>query len=509
MRKLTALLTALAAAFTYACAGTSFAKAEAYDQTFEKQISAFPESYKPALRALHEQHPKWVFTPVDTGLEWSDVVKEETLLGRSLVNGTSPEAWKSMEKGAYNFTTGTWYGLDGSWVAASDAVVKYNLDPRNFINDTYVFMFENLSYNPEIHTITGVQNILADTFMRGNYTCPDTGEVKNYAETFMEAAERAGVSPYHMAGRCRNEQGVNGAIQSLGTAPGYEGYFNFFDVQAYATSTLSAGQMGARYAMTYNPTYLLPWTNQYKSIIGGAIYLGSGYINKGQDTIYFQKFDVTDGGNGYYYHQYMTCINGAAIEGKNLRKAYNSKVLESALEFKIPFYKNMPDSPVPEPPSTGSNNNLLSSLTVSGCTLSPSFDKYTQSYTATVDGSVSSVKVTAKALGSGAKISGTGNVSLSDGKNTLNIKVTSTSGDVRTYKVVITKKASTSLKKGDIDGSGTVDVTDALLILSHNAGEKTLPSAQLSRADIDANGRVDVTDALLILQYVSGKTKSL
>ena len=509
MKKLTALLTAMAAAFTYICAGTSFAKAEAYDQAFEKQISAFPDSYKPGLRALHELHPKWVFTPVDTGIDWNTLVKEETLLGRSLVNGSSSESWKSMEKGAYNFSTGTWYGLDGSWVAASDAVVRYYLDPRNFLDDTYVFMFENLSYNPKIHTITGVKNILADTFMNGSYTCPDTKEVRSYAETFMEAAERSGVSPYHMAGRCRNEQGVRGSIQSLGTAPGYEGYFNFFDVQAYATATLSAGQMGARYAMTKNPTYLLPWTNQYKSIIGGAIYLGTGYINKQQDTIYFQKFDVTDGGNGYFYHQYMTCINGAAAEGRNLRKAYNSKVLESALEFKIPFYKNMPSSPVPEPPSSGSNNNLLSSLTVSGAGISPKFDKYTQSYTAKADGSVSSVKLSAKALDSKAKISGTGTKTLTEGKNTFKIKVTSTSGDVRTYTITITKSAASGPQKGDIDGNGQITVTDALLVLNHCAGEKKLSTAQITRADINKSGSADITDALMILRYVSGITKTL
>lgn len=100
---------------------------------------------------------------------------------------------------------------------------------------------------------------------------------------------------------------------------GYENYFNFFDIQAYATSTMTAAEMGCKYAKTTNPTYLLPWTNQYKSIVGGSIFLGTGYITKGQDTLYLQKFDMVDGGNGLYYHQYMTCVFGQANEAISLK----------------------------------------------------------------------------------------------------------------------------------------------------------------------------------------------
>lgn len=509
MKKLAALLTALAAMFTYTCAGTGFEKAEAYDAAFENSIAAFPDSYKPALRELHEQHPNWIFTPVDTGLDWSYVLDQECVLGRSLVNGGALDSWKSMEKGAYDFTTNTWYGLDGSWVAASRSIVSYYLDPRNFLDDTYIFMFENLSYNPAVHNITGVKNILSGTFMSGSYVCPDTGETLGYAETFMEAAEKSGVSPYHLAARCRNEQGVKGAPQSLGTTPGYEGYFNFFDVQAYATSNLTAAQMGCRYAMTTNSAYMLPWTNQYRSIVGGSIFLGTGYITKGQDTLYLQKFDVTDGGNGYFYHQYMTCIFGQASEAVSLKNAYNSKVLASALEFKIPVYSNMPSTPAVKPTSSGNNNNLLSSVAVSGYKLTPTFNKYTMSYSLSVENSVSEITVSAKRLDTGAKFTGTGKIALAEGKNTVKIVVTAPSGEKRTYTVTVTRAASAGPKKGDIDGNGKIEVTDALLILSHNAGETTLTKAQLSRADIDSNGKVDVTDALLILQYVSGKSKTL
>ena len=34
-----------------------------------------------------------------------------------------------------------------------------------------------------------------------------------------------------------------------------------------------------------------------KSVIGGAIYIGSRYINRGQNTIYYEKFDMDIGGD--------------------------------------------------------------------------------------------------------------------------------------------------------------------------------------------------------------------
>lgn len=247
-------------------------------------------------------------------MDWNTALKEECVVGRNLVHSSALASWKSMEKGAYDFNGGYWYGLDGSWVAASKEIIMYYMDPRNFLNDTYIFMFENQSYDPSYQTESGVKTILADTFMSKSYTCPDTKKKYTYSQTFMDAAKKSGVSPYHLASRCRNEQGVNGAPQSLGTVKGYENYFNFFDIQAYATSTMTAAEMGCKYAKTTNPTYLLPWTNQYKSIVGGSIFLGTGYITKGQDTLYLQKFDMVDGGNGLYYHQYMTCVFGQAMK---------------------------------------------------------------------------------------------------------------------------------------------------------------------------------------------------
>lgn len=476
------------------------------DADFESYMTkqGFPESYKPYLRKLHEQHPKWIFTAQKLGVDWNTALKEECVVGRNLVHSSALASWKSMEKGAYDFNGGYWYGLDGSWVAASKEIIMYYMDPRNFLNDTYIFMFENQSYDPSYQTESGVKTILADTFMSGSYTCPDTKKKYTYSQTFMDAAKKSGVSPYHLASRCRNEQGVNGAPQSLGTVKGYENYFNFFDIQAYATSTMTAAEMGCKYAKTTNPTYLLPWTNQYKSIVGGSIFLGTGYITKGQDTLYLQKFDMVDGGNGLYYHQYMTCVFGQANEAISLKNAYSQDILNSAMEFKIPVYNNMPDKLCPKPTSSGDNNNYLKSLSVSGTSISPKFDKFTTSYTAKVNAEISSVTVNANPLGKSAKVSGKGKVSLKTGENTVKVTCTAASGVKRTYTIKITRKAaSQTLQQGDVNGDKYLTVVDALLMLRYNAGKTQLDSAQLKRADMNGDGKVDVIDALTLLKKIS------
>jgi dockerin type I repeat protein len=476
------------------------------DADFESYMTkqGFPESYKPYLRKLHEQHPKWIFTAQKLGVDWNTALKEECVVGRNLVHSSALASWKSMEKGAYDFNGGYWYGLDGSWVAASKEIIMYYMDPRNFLNDTYIFMFENQSYDPSYQTESGVKTILADTFMSKSYTCPDTKKKYTYSQTFMDAAKKSGVSPYHLASRCRNEQGVNGAPQSLGTVKGYENYFNFFDIQAYATSTMTAAEMGCKYAKTTNPTYLLPWTNQYKSIVGGSIFLGTGYITKGQDTLYLQKFDMVDGGNGLYYHQYMTCVFGQANEAISLKNAYSQDILNSAMEFKIPVYNNMPDKLCPKPTSSGDNNNYLKSLSVSGTSISPKFDKFTASYTAKVNAEVSSVTVNANPLGKSAKVSGKGKLSLKTGENTVKVTCTAASGVKRTYTIKITRKAaSQTLQQGDVNGDKYLTVVDALLMLRYNAGKTKLDPAQLKRADMNGDGKVDVIDALTLLKKIS------
>lgn len=476
------------------------------DADFEEYLESqgFPESYKVELRELHELHPEWIFTAQHTGLDWNTAVKNEMVLGRNLVYKTNPESWKSVEKGAYNFSGNYYIGLDGSsWVAASEAIVSHYMDPRNFLEESTILMFENLSYNSSVQTEEYVKEILKNSFMKGNYTTPDTSETKSYSATFMEAAKASGVSPYHLASRALQEQGTSGTSLSSGTVSLYPGYFNFFNIQAYAANGYTAVQNGAKYASTTNATFMLPWTNQYKSLVGGSIWIGTGYINKGQDTLYLQKFDVVDGGNGYYAHQYMTNVQAAESESKIMKKAYSDEIFSSALEFLIPVFENMPDEAVKKPASTASNNNLLDSITVDGYDISPAFYRYTYNYEITVPANVKSISVSALANHDSATVNGVGEITLKSGENTLLIECVSPSGLVRNYTITV-KRSGAEYVKGDVTGDDNVNVNDALTVVRYINGLVEFDDTQLSAGDVTGDEKVNVNDALTIIRYING-----
>ena len=134
------------------------------------QNLGFPTSYLPYLSQMHEAHPNWIFTPAITGLNYDDVVKKEAVLGRSLVSKVKGDYWKSQKSPAYNSETDTYKSYDsGGWNAASTVAIKYFLDPRRFISDSGIFIFMSHEYDPSIHTKSGLQKILNNTFMEGAF----------------------------------------------------------------------------------------------------------------------------------------------------------------------------------------------------------------------------------------------------------------------------------------------------------------------------------------------------
>jgi hypothetical protein len=66
-----------------------------------------------------------------------------------------------------------------------------------------------------------------------------------------------------------------------------------------------------------------------------------------------------------------------------------------------------------------------------------------------------------------------------------------------------TGTASASLL-GDVDGNGLVNSTDALIILSADAGISTVAFCPMNYGDVNADGLVNSTDALIILSYDAG-----
>ncbi|MCD8082126.1 MAG: SH3 domain-containing protein [Clostridiales bacterium] len=579
------------------------------DSSFEAQLSAqgFPESYKDSLRQLHAQYPNWTFTAYQTGLDWETVIENESVLGRNLVSSGSISSFKSTADGAYNWDTGTWVGFDGSsWVAASEDVIRYYMDPRNFLDSIYIYQFMSQSYDSSIHTREGLVSMLSGTFMEGSVTSSgsasvstttDTGSTDSssgtsspvvgpgvsssagsstsatpsgqsavvvmpgassddtsaastgttempavsiegpsasisrhetsrvaesavitagqgsggvsavpggvsqslddsdssgasqnvtltgstsYADIIMNAAASSGVSPYVIAAMIIQEQGSDGHGNSIsGTYSGYSGYYNYFNIGAYASDGMTAVERGLWYA-SQSGSYNRPWTSPEASIIGGAMFYGTNYVSAGQNTLYLKKFNVQ--GENIYKHQYMTYVEAAASEGSIYGEGFSDAVKNTALNFSIPVYSNMPETACALPTADGSPNNRLSSLTVDGFTLTPTFAGDTESYNLIVDTSVSSVTVRASAVDSGAAVSGAGVIAIQDATS-IPITVTAENGSQRTYMIYVARQSGGSTYSGSAAASsdtGSSVSTESSPVVG--PGVSTTPAADTTSA---------------------------
>lgn len=190
---------------------------------------------------------------------------------------------------------------------------------------------------------------------------PDTSIVSkesncSYADVLMEVGKRTGMSPYVIASMLIVEQGTSGVGNCIsGKVSGYEGYYNYFNISAVAGSGYTAVENGLKYAAKEG-TYERPWNSRFKSILGGAEIYVQNYIGNNQNTLYTKKWNVMNGLSNVSLHQYMTNIEGAYQEAKNLRNGYLS-VMDESLDFIIPIYENMPNE-VATPPSTNNTDEI-------------------------------------------------------------------------------------------------------------------------------------------------------
>ena len=243
--------------------------------------------YSELLDDLLEEHPNWTFTILFTGLDWDTVIRNETTAshGRNLVQGKSG-AWICSVCGDKPYD-------NGSWRCASTAAVEYYMDPRNALYDeTYLFQFENLEWTDDTYTIDGIEQILdgCDYLLKDKitYTIIIYKKVtidKTYAEVIMKAAEKAGISPYHLASRIRQEQGTgsNASATATGTYSGYIGYYNFLNVNASGEGESTIIKNGLEYAKKKG------WNTPVKAIEGGAEFLADGYIKARTINFIFAK----------------------------------------------------------------------------------------------------------------------------------------------------------------------------------------------------------------------------
>ena len=291
----------------------------AVNQTISEDINSIDSSKYPGVKEqiqqLKTKHPNWSFKILYTDIDWNEAIGKEYL-----GHGSSP---KNLVPKTHN---SSWIcnicGVDkaydnGSWRCASKSGIEYMMDPRNSINEADIFQFEELtSTGSDVNIVKKMTN---GTFLQGREQ-----EITNIANT-------KGVNAYYIVARLIQEQGKSGSELISGKT----GYYNAFNFGASGSTSEQVIANGLAYAKKKG------WDTLEKSISGGVDLIANEYIKIGQNTLYFQKFNVTK--KSTFAHQYQQNLFAAKTESATLRNTYlDIESYDSKHTFIIPVFKNMP-----------------------------------------------------------------------------------------------------------------------------------------------------------------------
>ena len=540
---------------------TNVSGIETYDNYCNSLISkGFDRSYCQYLYHLHSKYPNWEFKADVLEYTLDEATAEEE--GKVVLQTKNSNYWLN---GKY---------IEGDYYYINQAVIASFMDPRNSLYESLIFQFLDLESSKNISNDNALKKIAG------------SGNLSKYFDEFEKAAVTVSINPVHIMARSEQE-GANksnyGAITGLYTtstgrksAQGYslDGYYNFYNIGSYTDSNYDyTVQRGLAYAAGFlesnscivknsngkyeystskceQLSYNRPWNTPEKAIIGGAEFIANDYVRKGQDTLYYQKFNVsTYSSYTDFSHQYMTNIHAPVNEGGRIYEAYKAgNLLNSKFTFIIPVYKNM--SPDVSEPVDKSSNSRLSSISIDGKAISD-FDAVRVEYTYNAITSANSIKVEAKTEDSKASVSGTGTYNFtSDGTVKVTLTVIAEDGSKTVYVVDIKKVVpSESITVNDVvskmgvkvDGSimygispGTEVSTLVKTVTSNkgqasvvNSSNKSKTTGALAsgdkitisgtnekkvytiavRGDVNGDGAVKINDLILVQSHILNKGK--
>ena len=422
------------------------------------KAKGFLESYCPQLYYLHVTYPNWTFTPDLTGLSLEEASKKEE--GKTVLQTGNSNYWYSEKP------------IERDYYYIKANVIKSFMDPRNVMYPTRIFQFLDLESSKDIANDAAMQKISGTN-----------GNLRLYFNEFRAAAVANGINPLHAMARSAQE-GANGSkydkdkkeyVASYGAVTGtytttygrtseqgysLDGYYNFYNIGSYASGYYQYPvQRGLAYAagflekgdcftkndkdvFVYDSTkcgdlsYQRPWNNQEKAIIGGVEFLAGSYVKKGQNNLYYQKFNVSSQHQySLYTHQYMTNVMAPNSEGSTLYSAYKAGgLLNSNFNFIIPIYTDLGDDPIE--PIDKNGDATLKELKVNNA-LVTGFDKDVLEYPFSVQTNDTFVNITAVPNYPLTKVEGTGKYDFVEGNVVVNIKTTAEDGTQLTYKLTI------------------------------------------------------------------------
>lgn len=243
--------------------------------TVEDNLRAqgFSEAYIEDLAALQKAHPNWKFVAFKTGLDFDDAVKGE-------LAGTP----------------------------TTETNLRAYLDPRNWLNEKYIFQFESIKKSDAVQSVSSVNAILKNTWMANskiNYfdtqgISKTVTEVNTYADAMIKASNYTNMSANYIAAKIRQENGgaTYSATAVCGTRPPFQGMFNYFNIGAYTTA-MDGLAWAAGFLKANKDTVLYDGTNATASPIV-TVSNGQRMTYVKEDGEYYRVTLYNELGNGKY-----------------------------------------------------------------------------------------------------------------------------------------------------------------------------------------------------------------
>lgn len=243
--------------------------------TVEDNLRAqgFSESYIEDLAALQKEHHNWKFVAFKTGIDFDDAVKGE-------LAGTP----------------------------TTETNLRAYLDPRNWLNEKYIFQFESIRKSDAVQSVSSVNAILKNTWMANskiNYfdtqgISKTVTEVNTYADAMIKASNYTNMSANYIAAKIRQENGgaTYSATAVCGTRPPFQGIFNYFNIGAYTTA-MDGLAWAAGFLKANKDTVLYDGTNATASPIV-TVSNGQRMTYVKEDGEYYRVTLYNELGNGKY-----------------------------------------------------------------------------------------------------------------------------------------------------------------------------------------------------------------
>lgn len=342
----------ITASFVPQTLNISYGATYTYTKNSNNLPSDFEQKYPgyiALVQAIVASHPNWTFKLYETGLTWEATINSEyqnhTDSIKNVVPSNYSNEWICSICGREEQDTGRWY-------CASRQAIEHVMDPRNSLNDANLFQYLQLSNDKSITKDQVAQMASKISYLNNQSIIDAIYEVANDPDY--------NINPFYIIGKILQEQGsgASALCSGQGYKGQYVGYYNLFNVGASGKGEEAVILNGLAYAKSQG------WDTPKKAIMGG-IGLVKRYINRGQDTLYYQKFNVTY--KPYYVNQYAQNLFDAQSIGSILKGYYkDAGLLDSSFTFVIPLYTNMPSAPCKSPSISSSETGELAYINANG-----------------------------------------------------------------------------------------------------------------------------------------------